>query len=220
MLGSMSAFASFVFTQTGSWDIPDNNASGRALTISVGQPLLPLQEVQVNLRLSGGFNGDLYALLVHDNSFAVLLNRVGRVAGNDYGSPDGGFNVKLVGSSAFQDVHFAAATPPGAVLTGTYQADGREVSPDLDLSAYIADPNFAQKTTSLYDFAGQGKEASGDWQLYLADLSPGGISTLDSWSIELTTVPEPSIAGMAFGLVSLASFGGYKLRQRLAAKKA
>ena len=32
----------------------------------------------MTLNLSGGWNGDLYAYLVHNSGFAVLLNRVGR----------------------------------------------------------------------------------------------------------------------------------------------
>jgi hypothetical protein len=41
-----------------------------------------ITDVNVGLQLSGGWNGDLYAYLVHSSGFAVLLNRVGRGTGN------------------------------------------------------------------------------------------------------------------------------------------
>lgn len=225
MLSGVSAFASYVFTDTlpgGGWDVPDGSIEGISRTIHVSQAgILPLAEVRVNLNISGGFNGDLYAYLTHgETSFAVLLNRVGRVAGNEYGSPDGGMNVTLVGSLSAADIHFASARPPGGLLSGTFQADGREVDPELALGDYVTSPDYLKKTALLSDFAGHGNPSDGDWELFIADVSGGGVSTLVGWGVELSTVPEPSIAGLAFGLVSLGSFGGYKLRQRLAAKKA
>jgi hypothetical protein len=44
-----------------------------------------------------------------------------------------------------------------------------------------------------------GLSASGTWKLFIADLSPGGSSVLNSWQLILVPVPEPS----AFALVML-----------------
>ena len=59
--------------------IPDGNLTGWSDTRTLsGAPSGPITNVSVTLDLSGGWNGDLYAYLVHDSGFAVLLNRVGR----------------------------------------------------------------------------------------------------------------------------------------------
>ena len=50
------------------------------------------------------YNGDLFAYLVHDTNFCVLLNRVGRSAANADGYPDSGFNITFyAGPAFFQD---------------------------------------------------------------------------------------------------------------------
>lgn len=65
----------------------------------------------------------------------------------------------------------------GGVLTGNYGAAG-----------------------TLADFGGS--PANGTWELYFADLSNGGgTSTLDSWTLNITAVPEPVN-------IALAIFGG------------
>ncbi|MBM3880824.1 MAG: hypothetical protein FJ387_14090 [Verrucomicrobia bacterium] len=78
--------------------IPDNNVNGwsdtRTLS-SISDNLIT--DVNVTLNISGAeevaFNGDLYGYLVHSSGFAVLLNRVGRSAGNLDGFGDDGLNL-------------------------------------------------------------------------------------------------------------------------------
>jgi hypothetical protein len=61
-------------------------------------------------------------------------------------------------------------------------------------------------TETLASFDGiSGNDAAGQWTLFLADLSAGDQSTLVSWSVDITTVPEPSSLALgALGLLVLA----------------
>jgi len=47
----------------------------------------------------------------------------------------------------------------------------------------------------------------GTWTLFLADLAAGDQSTIVSWSLDITTVPEPQTWAMAgIGLAALWQF--------------
>ncbi len=66
-------------------------------------------------------------------------------------------------------------------LLGTWQSDGRNVSP---LSVLNSDP----RTATLNSFTT--RNPNGDWTLFLADVSAGQQSTLNSWGMEITAAPE------------------------------
>ena len=108
------------------------------------------------------------------------MNRVGMTSGNPDGYPNSGMLVTLTSASTANDIHFYQNFSPAyngsGQLTGTWQADGR-TSP-LDTSR-----------GSLSSF--NGLDPNGTWTLFFADLSPGDQSTLVSWSLDITTVPEP-----------------------------
>jgi hypothetical protein len=58
--------------------VPDNNLSGWIDTRTVSAiPTGTFTSLAVNLNLNSGWNGDLYAYLVHSSGFTVLLDRVG-----------------------------------------------------------------------------------------------------------------------------------------------
>ncbi len=58
--------------------VPDNNLSGWSDTRTVStMPAGTFVGLTVDLQLTGGWNGDLYAYLVHSTGFSVLLDRVG-----------------------------------------------------------------------------------------------------------------------------------------------
>jgi hypothetical protein len=66
---------------------------------------------------------------------------------------------------------------------------------------------FTPDSTGGATFAGTygGLDGNGTWSLFLADLSAGNQSTLASWSLDITTVPEPTaIAIGALGVLVLA----------------
>jgi subtilisin-like proprotein convertase family protein len=159
--------------------------------------------LSVTLHTTGGYNGDLFGYLVSDAGYAVLLNRIGSTSGNPYGSSGSGLDVTFY-TSAMIDIHsvgYAFGTP----LTGTFQADGRATNPDGAL-------NTDARTATLGSFLGN--NPNGTWTLFLADVSPVGESSLDSWvlTIETTAVPEP--VTLALALFALAAGGFVAARRR------
>ena len=77
--------------------VPDNNYSGWADSQTVGAVgTITPGSLLVNVNLTGGWNGDLYAYLVHDTGFAVLLDRVG-YTGSGFGYGTAGDERLVVG---------------------------------------------------------------------------------------------------------------------------
>src|SRR5580700_2970733 len=69
--------------------IPDGNPVGVTELFNVSGVSGAITNVQVQLDITGGFNGDLYAYLVDPQGhMSVLLNRVGLSAGNPSGYAD------------------------------------------------------------------------------------------------------------------------------------
>jgi subtilisin-like proprotein convertase family protein len=192
--------------------IPDANIAGNSFTINNLENMtwssgggsgtgfgtdLSIQDVNVTLNISGGYNGDLYGYLVHSSGFCVLLNRVGTgfesgpYAGEPYYtygfSTEGFGNIKLDDQSDNGSIH-GIENPAG----GTYTSDGGT------LSSFTGSPN-------------------GTWTLFLADLSGGETSTLVSWGLEIEAVPEPVTWALIIfgGLTGTLSVGRWA-RRRLA----
>lgn len=198
--GSPTAEASLAFTETYSGvnlAIPDGFPTGVSDTRTVSSGLGSILNVKVSLELTGGYTGDLYALLIHDGVSAVLLNRPGRRAGDTLGYADSGLTVTFSDAAA-QDVHTYRVpltgnhtTPLGGPLTGTWQPDAR-----------TADPGTVLDTSPRSGFLSSliGHTPDGTWTLFLADLSPVGEAMLKSWSIEVTAVPEPAELALGFGM--------------------
>lgn len=153
-----------------------------------------ITDVNVTLTISGGFNGDLYGYLVHDSGFAVLLNRVGRTSGDEFGYGNTGFSI-LLDDQAGTDIHLYQTVTytlnGNGQLLGSWQPDGRETDPDAVLDT-------DDRTALLSSF--NDLDPNGTWTLFLADLSAGGESTLVGWGLEVNVVPEPTEwALMIFG---------------------
>ena len=185
--------------------IPDGIPSGSAGTASVSGFGSSISDIRVNLNISGGYNGDLYASLSHGGVLVPLLNRVGVTSGDGFGYGDTGFNVTL-SSSGTHDVHFYGNYSPAinesGQLTGTWQPDGRGIDP---LSA----PGSFDSASRVSFGSFNNMNPNGTWTLFMADLSGGGDqSTLLSWSLDLTVVPEPVTVALA---VFAALAGGIKL---------
>ncbi len=200
---AIPAPAALFSSWTGTQAIPDNNESGLAYSFNLSDPATAVADISVTLDISGGFNGDLYAYLSHGSGFAVLLNRVGRTSANDIGYANTGFAVTLTGS-ANADIHnYQTLTPSyngSGQLVGTWAADGRDVNAALAFDT-------TTRTATLDTF--NGLNPNGDWTLYFRDASPGGISTLNGWSVEVSAVPEPvNVALGVFAAVGLIVQGG------------
>ena len=196
------------------WTIPDGDTSGFLDIREITLPVHTLADIKVTLDiapvLDGGFNGDLYVTLTHGDAFVVLLNRPGREAANSFGYDDGGFTVTF-SATATGDIHSyrqvlngdATQSVPGGP-TGEWQPDGRLVDPDTVLDT-------SPRTTSLASFVDL--DPNGEWVLFVADVSPGGVSRLVSWSLEVIQMPEPGpMTFMAMIALLLATF--LKVRHR------
>jgi subtilisin-like proprotein convertase family protein len=171
--------------------IPDGDLNGYQSSQSFSGVIGVVSHLTLNLNITGGFNGDLYGYLSHGGSAAILLNRVGRSGSNSVGYPNTGFSINFDDGGA-NDVHFYQSVSyslnGSGQLTGTWQPDGRNVDP-LSSGATLA---AAARSNMLGTF--NGMDPKGVWTLYLADVSSGSESTLVSWSLTATVIPEPSSA--------------------------
>ena len=186
----LAGVASAVVESDNSWTVNTAIPEGNPAGIAVSQTLQylssdPILGVDVNLKISGGYNAGLYGCLTLQDangkvSNEILLNQVGTSASNPFGSAGAGMNVTLSDRGMLNgSIHNAAGVPTGMWL------------PDS--------PN------TLYGTFG-GITANGTWTLYLADLyQGGGTSTLESWGLDISmgVVPEPGSYSMLAGAMLL-----------------
>jgi subtilisin-like proprotein convertase family protein len=187
--------------------VPDNDPNGTHNSQTVTGLAGSIANLQVTLDIEGtgdgAFNSDYYVELVNSaGGFVVLLNRTGISSANTFGNGDNGFNVTFSDSAA-HDIHnyqnYSDVFNSGGQLTGTWQPDGENISPLADPSAF--DNALSQQTAMLDSFYGESPDQT--WTLFLADLSEGGTGKLVSWSLDITTVPEPPDANLlAVGLIA------------------
>jgi len=170
--------------------IPDGNPVGLTSTVTVSGMVGPLTNLTVNLDITGGFNGSLYAyLLSPSGSMVVLLNRVGASSTNVFGYGDAGFNITL-NATAANNIHFyqsGSYSLSGGQLTGNWQPDQRTISPGSVQTAFDA----AGTGNNLDSYYTSDSNPNGVWTLFVADLANGPQSTLVSWGLTVVTVPEP-----------------------------
>jgi subtilisin-like proprotein convertase family protein len=223
MRSSVTASAAVVGFDSGplnQW-LPDDSATGFASTISVADSGI-VAGVSVRFALSvpanqTGWLGDLYAYLRHDDGFAVLLNRPGRTSVSPFGYGDSqSMNLTFADGALNGDIHrYRGAAPlnsSGSLvgpLLGAWAPDGRAADPAVV-------PDTTPRTALLGGFAGH--SLSGNWTLFVADLSSGGQHRLDRWALEFeiqpTAVPEPatSAAAVTIGLLAFACWRGRRPR--------
>jgi len=175
--------------------IPDNNLSGWADTRTVStMPAGTFVGLSVDLQLTGGWNGDLYAYLVHDTGFTVLLDRVGvGVSGvSAFGYGDAGMNVNLTASgTSIHEYGGINNTFPGSP-TGSWLTDNTSGS----LSSFLStSPN-------------------GTWSLFIADLSGGGVSTVQSWGLQMDIVAVPEVETWVAAALA-GAFGAFWLNRQI-----
>jgi hypothetical protein len=188
--------------------IRDNDPNGVQNSQTIAGLDGSIANFQVTLDIAGtgaggAFNGDYFAELVNGaGGFAVLLNRAGMFSGNPSGNGDNGFSITFSDTAA-NDIHFyqnySDSFNSDGQLTGTWQPDGEDISPLSAPSAF--DAALSQQTAMLSSF--DGENPNGTWTLFLADLSQGGTGQLASWSLDITTVPEPDVNEIfAAGLIA------------------
>ena len=205
-----SGKAALTASWSGTQALPDYDASGVAYSFNLSDPATSITSVSVTLSISGGYNSDLYAYLSNGSGYAVLLNRVGISESNPDGYLDSGFNVTLSSSSS-ADIHqyqsLGGTLNGNGQLTGTWAADGRFIDPTTSSgAAYDA----ATRNNTLSTFIGTNPNDT--WTLFIADVSGGGISTLNSWSVDVQPIPEPT--SMSLLLVGALTAGAAWRRKR------
>jgi subtilisin-like proprotein convertase family protein len=169
--------------------VPDGNYSGWVDSRSVGAaPAGNLTSVTVNLSISGGWDGDLYAYLVNGTGFTVLLNHVGGAANGGYGNAGAGFDVQF-SDSGTAGLHNYTANGFG-VLTGTWQPDGA---------------GFGSFT---------GLNPNSTWNLFVADTSSGAIATVQSWGLQMDIVAVPEVEVWVAAALA-GAFGAFWLNRQI-----
>lgn len=207
LLASLTSLSSFATIYSTNWStgfanagvVPDNNFSGWSDTRTVGaMPAGPFNSLSVDLHLTGGWNGDLYAYLVHDTGFTVLLNHVGvGVSGvGAFGYGDAGMNVNLASSGT--SIHqYGGNNTFSAPPTGSWMTDNTSGN----LASFLStDPN-------------------GTWSLFIADQSGGGVTTVQSWGLQMDIVAVPEVeTWVAAALAGV--FGAFWLNRQMFGRKA
>jgi hypothetical protein len=169
------------FNQT----ILDGNPAGMWNSISVSGLANPLSSLSVTLSVSGGNNSGLYAYLTYNGTLAVLLNRPGVTSATPFGDTSAGLTQTLTGTALYAGV--SPLSPSGSFTT-----PGSSTS-------------FSDN--SLYG----GVNPNGTWTLFFADVSGGGgNATLNGWSLNITTVPEPVNLALAILGVSFIGLGAMR----------
>jgi hypothetical protein len=171
--------------------VPDNNPSGWTDTRTVSSmPAGTFAALSVNLQLSGGWNGDLYAYLVHDTGFTVLLDRVG-APGLTYGYGDAGMNVTLAATGS--SIHsYGGGNTFSSTPTGTWQVDNTSGS----LASFLSTlPN-------------------GTWSLFIADMSGGDVTTVQSWGLQMDIVAVPEMETWVAAALA-GAFGAFWLNRQI-----
>jgi subtilisin-like proprotein convertase family protein len=194
MLGSVAARGALYPSDTLNTVIPDANPTGVSSTLNISGIVLPtVGDVNVIINVTGGYNGDLYAYLSHNGTLVPLLNRVGTSPSDPFGFSTAGFNNITLDSQAVGGSIHNVASP---LSTSSYTPDGGSLN------------------------AFNGSDPNGTWTLFFADMASGGgtgPSTLVSWSLGITAVPEPvNVALGTFGGTFLIVFlvRTYRARQR------
>ena len=184
VLGATTSYGGIYYNSSPGVTIPDGSPGGYQNSINVSGLLPTISSVLVYMNVSGGYNGDLYAYLNLGGTSVVLLNRIGAGSGNPFGSSSSGFGGGATWHNDGVDYSFRLADgsssvhgASGSPVEGTYGADGGSLS-----SFNGANPN-------------------GNWTIFFADMASGpgtSTSSLVSWGLEITAVPEP--VNVALGL--------------------
>ena len=171
--------------------VPDNNFSGWTDSRTLdAAPAGTITSLAVDLSLGSGWTGDLYAYLVNGSGFVVLLDRMGGGATGagtlNVTLADDGFN----GGGDFANIHLA-----GASATGTFNPDNSAI-------------------TSGSGSLGSFTATSGTWTLFIADLSGGGVTTVQDWGLQMDIVAVPEVETWIAAALA-GAFGAFWLNRQI-----
>jgi hypothetical protein len=201
-LASASASLSYSYSGFGQ-QISDGSSVGITSIATVsgsGNIASSGDNVSVTLNLSGGNIGDLVAYLRFNGVTVQLLNRPG-TSGNP-------LVLGYTGNSSFT---FYPVTLSDGNVTSVDSYGGGSISSIVSFNPSAGSAGF-QAFNSL-------SSVSGNWTLFFADLSGGdgaNVTTLNSWSLNITAVPEPvNLAlGILGGVVAMAALRKFIVSQK------
>lgn len=177
---------------SGSWSTLGSSGDGYQLDNRSGN-------ISVTLNISGGYNNDLYGYLIYtvngSSQTEILLNRVSGT-GSGFGS-----------GAATSD--FATLQSAGVTLV-----DGAGTS--IHAGAAGAGASYTPDSPATLSGTFGGMTSGGTWTLFLADLAAGDQSTLVSWGLNVSVVPEPVTyaLGIFCGALGLVGLGRRISKQR------
>ena len=197
LLAAVNVPAAVDFTQTftpADGTIPEGNPVPEdfAGAITAAGSDQTVLSLSVSLNVTGGYDGDLTAFLVSPNNTRVtLLDQPGRLI-NGFGAGGAGLNVTLT-DLAVKNIQDEISHQ---VLTGTFLP-----------------------AQSLRNF--ENSPVNGTWRLFFADLGSGaGNATLNSWSLEIESVPEPGNYRAALLVAMMLVLSGWRSVWRKVASRA
>jgi len=177
--------------------IPDATPAGLSTTINavnVANPtIVSVNSVTVSFSTAHTWVGDLVITLTAPNGDNVdVIHRTGAAAGGagDSSNAAGPYTFDAAGADF---TAAAAALPTGSnVPAGTYARF---------TNAIVGTPASDPDNYSVFN----GDNLNGNWTLNVSDWAGADLGTLGSWSMDITSVPEPtSLALLALGgLVAL-----------------
>jgi len=177
--------------------VPDNNYSGWTDTRTVdSMPAGTLQAVAVDLNLSSGWTGDLYAYLQSESGFVVLLDHVGVPDAGASGYGAGTMDITLADGSSW---------------------DGNGISGNIHLAGANAVGHFNpddSMITSGSGSLGSFTTANGTWTLFIADLSGGGVTTVTDWGLQMDIVAVPEVETWIAAALA-GAFGAFWLKRQI-----
>ena len=200
LLGTVfaSAIAANATLYTTNWNsgfvngttVPDSNPAGWSDTRSLTGFDGTIQDISVTLNLANGWNGDLYAYLVHGDGFSVLLDRVGHPA-SSVGYGNTGFNVTLS-------------------LSGNPIESYQSFSPQFNGNGQLLGDWAAHSGLNTF----LGENPNGSWSLFIADLSGGGVTTVQSWGLQMDIVAVPEVETWIAAALA-GAFGAFWLNRQI-----
>jgi len=148
--------------------IPDNNPAGATSTIVVSGAGTILSDVNLTTAITHTFMSDL------DMTLTSPAGTVVTIFANEGGSLDNIFNGTTWDDSADPDSQIPYAGNPNIVSDHTYSVTATPLTPQEPLGAFI------------------GEDPNGTWTLKVRDGTNLDAGTLNSWSLDLTTVDCPT----------------------------
>jgi subtilisin-like proprotein convertase family protein len=212
----------YTFSSSPNAEIPDGNPNGILEQLNVSGVDGTIDSIQVNLNILGGYNGDLYAYLAGpQGQTAILLNRPGLTAGDPFGYSDTGFDITLDDNvGLIPNIHYYENGGYSYSVNGNDQVTGTWGSDGINIDPQSAPETFDNTTPSANLTLFDGGDANGTWNLFIADMVPGGgTANLIDFGVVITATatPEPSV--LALGILGGAALFFIRRRQKTKLKQ-